>query len=260
MDTVPTVQVETMGVHIACLSPIPLSFTSTPVRTFEVVYQAEDSPPAMPIKTFLGPEVVYHANDSPLSIPTQIGLPLWQLSHTQLPMNPEKERKNCIVGYLSVSAVPATSSINSGNGDGTPLSWQEAYGSKVMMRQDGFNLLPQHVIVLYHFCKDMSNTTVRYAGKPGDKRDKLVQQRERFQEVATRANFEMYYRRFCDREVANDPRWRNLPSPYDLAQLGKKYTNVPANLDWTERRSDRSHSESTISMDEEVGDDVWPPV
>ena len=102
-------------------------------------------------------------------------------------------------------------------------------GSKLVMRKDGVNLLPQHLEALCHFCLYLLQESCGDAGRLSSKAHKYERQKKMFKKMATKRGFKEFWEEYRDEKALQDERWMKLPSPYDSRKLGVRYERlVPA--------------------------------
>ena len=200
--------VATMGVIIYCPGAISTSI---------VVQYAP-----IAISSF---EAVFHAQDNILYIATQIRLPLWMREHDH---NPSIDQENQLARCLKVSRDTLFTQLNLGNQSDDLGSTPLEVGSRVVMRNDGFNLLPQHLEALCNFCQFVVDDISSHYPIRADIDRVAMQRKERLKVFATRREFEKFYENYCVQMAAEDFKWMRLPSPYDTARLGKDFADVPS--------------------------------
>ena len=96
-------------------------------------------------------------------------------------------------------------------------------GSKLIMRKDGVNLLPQHLEALCHFCIYVLRESCGDAWTLSSSPRKCEKQKQIFQKMATMRGFAGFWREYSEARGERDERWKGLPSPYDRGKLGMRY-------------------------------------
>lgn len=161
--------------------------------------------------TIAGIEATLHAQDPPCPIPSLIGLPIWMRTHKH---DPAINRANPMATWLHI--------IGDLDAEGFGFAAKSVLDSAVVMRKDGKELIPRHLEVLCFFCKHVLEEVFEdEAGKVGLSDDPYVRgvQEKTFQKLACRKGFLEFYDSYCLERGAEDARWRNLPSPYDMDDL-----------------------------------------
>ena len=204
----------------------------TPIETMGVVVHCSDKDvPEYASKRVPSYEHVSHIKDSPFYIPTKIGLPLWLRFHPPQLSDSDNKRQNIWAEILTVR-ISTVDLYDNAKNQNRPAIWTDPLeGSKLVMRKDKFNLIPQHLEVICEFCMQTADRTDAPSGKGNDDRDKSVQ-KEWFEQAATRDKFEVFYRRYRAKRAKKDRKWRNLPSPYDTARLGRDFATIPHDGIW----------------------------
>ena len=96
-------------------------------------------------------------------------------------------------------------------------------GSKLVMRKDGVNLLPQHLEALCHFCIYVLQESCGGTGMLSSSPRKCEEQKQIFNKMATMRGFAGFWREYSEERGARDGRWKGLPSPYERGKLGMRY-------------------------------------
>ena len=157
-------------------------------------------------------EALFHIEDRQPHIPALVGLPLWMRQHHK---NDSTDQENEMVRQLWICA------NFDDPGFGTSPS---QIGSKVVMRKDGMNLIPQHLEALCHFCRYVLQESCGDAGTLSSKPRKCNRQKKMFKKMATMRGFEEFWREYCVERASHDERWKDLPGPYDSRKLGMRYS------------------------------------
>ena len=164
-------------------------------------------------------EAIFHIDDHQPEIPALVGLPLWMRHHSK---NDTKiDQENEIVRQLWINA-----NFDDPHSFGTSPSQT---GSKLVMRKDGINLIPQHLEALCHFCLYVLQVTYGDTGRLSSHPRKCERQKRMFKRMATKRGFGEFWEEYRDGRALHDERWMKLPSPYDGRKLGMRYERlVPA--------------------------------
>ena len=157
-------------------------------------------------------EALFHIEDRQPHIPALVSLPLWMRQHHK---NDSADQENEMVRQLWICA-----NLDD-PGFGTSPS---QIGSKLVMRKDGVNLIPQHLEALCHFCRYVLQESCGNAGTLSSKPRKCKKQKKLFKKMATMRGFEEFWREYCVERASHDERWKDLPSPYDSRKLGMRYS------------------------------------
>ena len=96
-------------------------------------------------------------------------------------------------------------------------------GSKLVMREDGVNLFPQHLEALCHFCIYVLRESCGGTGTLSMNPRKSEKQKQIFKKMATMRGFTGFWREYSEARGERDGRWNGLPSPYDKGKLGMRY-------------------------------------
>ena len=159
-------------------------------------------------------EAAFHFEDRQPHIPALVGLPLWMRQHNK---NDSTDQENEMVRQLWISA-----NLDD-PGFGTSPS---QIGSKLVMRKDGVNLIPQHLEALCHFCLYVLQESCGDTGTLSLKPRKCKKQKKMFKKMATMRGFEEFWREYRGERASRDERWKDLPSPYDSRKLGMRYSRL----------------------------------
>ena len=99
-------------------------------------------------------------------------------------------------------------------------------GSKVVMRKDGVNLIPQHLEALCYFCLYVLQESCGVNGTLSSRLHKREKQERMFKKMATMRGFEEFWEEYRKERALRDERWKVLPSPYDSRKLGMRYEKL----------------------------------
>ena len=157
-------------------------------------------------------EATFHHDDSQPHIPALVGLPLWMRQHRQ---NDSIDQENNLARHLWIS----TNFDHPGFG-----SSAAQLGSRLLMRKDGVNLIPHHLEALCTFCISVLRESCGERGILSKTPGKSDKQKKLFKQMATQKGFETFWNEYRARKASHDARWKNLPSPYDVARLGVTYS------------------------------------
>ena len=177
-------------------------------------------------------EAQFHVNDPCLDIPTLVGLPLWMRQHSWTgphgdELKPASDIENEIARQLCVSANAESHNF---------LTAPSLKGDRLVARRDGKDLWTQHLVCLGAFCDavvrefllQQSENLSKENGESSLKRSErnargVVEMgpREkgvRFRSLATRAEFQKYWERWCRRKFGTTGKeaWRVMKGPYDM--------------------------------------------
>ncbi len=157
-------------------------------------------------------EAAFHFEDRQPHIPALVGLPLWMRQHNK---NDSTDQENEMVRQLWISA------NFDDPGFGTSPS---QIGSRLVMRKDGVNLIPHHLEALCNFCLYVLQESCGDTGALSSNPRRCRKQKKMFKKMATMQRFEEFWRQYRVERASHDERWKDLPSPYDSAKLGRRYS------------------------------------
>ena len=161
-------------------------------------------------------EAIFHIEDHEPHIPALVGLPLWMRHHNKNETTMDQENET--VRQLWINA-----DLDDPSNFGTSPSQT---GSKLVMRKDGINLIPQHLEALCHFClyvlQESCGDTLKLSSNPR----KYERQKRIFKRIATKRAFEEFWEEYRDERALRDETWKKLPSPYDSGKLGMRYEKL----------------------------------
>ena len=165
-------------------------------------------------------EAIFHIEDHEPHIPALVGLPLW-MRHHSTKNDTTIDQENEMVRQLWINA-----DLDDPAGFGTAPSQT---GSKLVMRMDGVNLIPQHLEALCRFCLYVLQESCGDTGRLSSNPRKCERQKRVFKRMATKRGFDEFWEEYRDEKALRDARWEKLPSPYDGRKLGMRYERlVPA--------------------------------
>ncbi|KAK0511271.1 hypothetical protein JMJ35_005844 [Cladonia borealis] len=163
-------------------------------------------------------EAIFHIEDHQPHIPALVGLPLWMRQHNNKNDTTINQEENEMVRQLWICAASDDPSSF-----GTAPSQT---GSKVVMRKDGVNLIPQHLEALCQFCLYVLQESCGDAGKLSSNPHKCEKQRKMLKKMATKRGFEEFWEEYREERASRDERWMKLPSPFDSRKLGMRYERL----------------------------------
>ncbi|CAD6582115.1 MAG: hypothetical protein ASARMPREDX12_000760 [Alectoria sarmentosa] len=177
-------------------------------------------------------EAQFHVNDPCLDIPTLVGLPLWMRQHSWAgphldELKPASDTENEIARQLCVNATAESRNF---------LTAPSLKGDRLVARRDGKDLWTQHLVCLGAFCDavvrefllQQSESLSKENGESGLRRSDRnargevemgpIERGLRFRSLATRAEFQKYWERWCRRKFGTTGKeaWRGMKGPYDM--------------------------------------------
>ena len=162
-------------------------------------------------------EAIFHIEDHEPHIPAVVGLPLWMRHHSSK-NDTTIDQENELVRQLWINA-----DLADPVGFGTAPSQT---GSKLVMRKDGVNLIPQHLEALCRFCLYVLQESCGDTGRLSSNPRKFGRQKRMFKRMATKRAFEEFWEEYRDEKALRDARWEKLPSPHDSKKLGMRYERL----------------------------------
>ena len=149
-------------------------------------------------------------------LPAVAGIPLYIHQY-------DKKFYNGRLGNMLAENLLGCGNITSKQWGEIPSCWKGKTNAALVARQDGKDLLPQHVEALCAWCQNcfqaLFSDPVRIEGITTEESEGQ-EGRKRLFERAARHNFEKYWRTFCEQRAVIDESWKDISSPYQIENTG----------------------------------------